>query len=134
MLGFNPTSDRHKVQLVVGQDSIQVKRCNLQFPAECPNCKSGVTSNGCFDCGYGLHTDSDRVFAPASGANLECKPPTCNNDEFHVPKTVSEGTCKTVSVLHVPSGPRNGADLTKKATSNADNLMQLEKMYIIVII
>ncbi len=29
----------------------------------------------------------------------------------NVPKTVPEGTCKTVNVLHVPSGTRNGAEM-----------------------
>ena len=32
-------------------------------------------------------------------------------------KIVPEGTCKTVSVLHVPSGSRNGADLEPKGSN-----------------
>ena len=32
-----------------------------------------------------------------------------SSGDQNVPKTDPKGTCKTVSVLHVPSGPRNGA-------------------------
>ena len=53
VVGLDSESDRYMVQFAADQDAVKIKLQNVQFPAECPNCMSEVTSSGCFSCGHG---------------------------------------------------------------------------------
>merc|ERR1712070_1077099 len=73
--GFDAITDRIMLRLPGRSASIKVKRGNVQFPAQCPECHAEVTSSACFSCssGHNTHEFSQRINPAAKcGDSVSC--------------------------------------------------------------
>ena len=61
VVGLDRVSERYMIKVSARTSTIKVKRHNLAFPASCPKCGSEVSSNHCFDCGFGCCSKLDTI-------------------------------------------------------------------------
>ncbi len=102
--GFDKQTGRFMVKAGPHMPAIKAKRANLVYPALCPVCTDEVTSNCCFNCGYGGNaTRHDACFAtlspPQSGeqanadAHLSCTPSAIAEHSVPDRTTAHAGSC-----------------------------------------